>query len=1032
MKGLLRLFAPGDRCQPLADGTGKHLEKYRHFRDLLLANREALRQLAALEMQNHTTRALTTADIAYHYETLAGEVRRLVDSLNHLADHRYPALIGKLREIGDRVRPLLRPQVTVASLPPVLSLAAAAEVDATGLGGKAAHLAALADGGDLPVPPGFVVTASGYHLFLQANRLEQLVLDELATLAPDDSRLYEVSDRLVGLIESAEVPPELADQLLDHYHLLCRESGDQPLLAVRSSAVREDSEVSFAGQYRSLLKIPETGLLQAYKQVVASSFSPRAINYRRLNGIEASETPMAVLCLAMVEAEVSGVLYTADPAGRHGDALLVEALAGLGEALVDGSAKADSYLLERNGGRLLAHRPATADEQAPRPLAEAELARLAEVGLILERRFGGPQDIEWAIDRQGRLFLLQCRPLHVDTPRRESIPPPPGPPLIRHGEIASPGVAAGPLVFFGEGQRPADIPDGALVVTRTASPRLAEAMERMAGLICEVGSTMCHLASVARELGVPMAVNIPGAAALLAGHQTATLHAEDDLAIFSGLPADFPASGARRPRLAGGSMRRKLRTVLDHLSPLHLTDPDRADFSPEHCCSLHDIIRFAHEVGVREMFALSTLAEEGAAAQLSSHLPLELHLLDLGGGLAPGLTTCDRVLADHFRSQPLQALWRGFCHPGINWSGTMRIEQSGFLARLAASATAELGPQPGGASYALIAADYCNLSMKFGYHYAILDTLCGDDADHNYLSLQFSGGAGSYSGKTLRLQLLARILASLGCSLELQGDLLEAGLSRLPAEEMLDALDHIGRLLACSRLLDMAIANQEDVEVLAAQFLQGNYDLLGYSATRQTMPGFHTHLGTWRLVEEDGATCILADGARWLNPLTANLSGALGKVFGKAYQEFLDSIGAYQYFPMAVRRGGPCGDGWLSLAVKPLAGRIDQAGGLLFALRDIGNYLVLRLNALEHNLVLFEFVDNQRVERGRAEVVLASGRWYTLGVRLADNRIGCFLDGRELFAYRPERPPHGSTGLWSKADSVVLFKELPVPGDRAT
>ena len=137
------------------------------------------------------------------------------------------------------------------------------------------------------------------------------------------------------------------------------------------------------------------------------------------------------------------------------------------------------------------------------------------------------------------------------------------------------------------------------------------------------------------------------------------------------------------------SVHRILRAALDLLSPLHLTDPNDPSFQPAHCASLHDIIRFAHEQAVREMFSLSTEAEdEAVTVRLTTHLPLVLNLIDLGGGLRSGLSTCDTVTADHFTSAPIQALWRGFTHPGINWSDTVQFDGSRFLTRLAASATA--------------------------------------------------------------------------------------------------------------------------------------------------------------------------------------------------------------------------------------------------------------------------------------------------------------------------------------------------------
>jgi pyruvate,water dikinase len=417
------------------------------------------------------------------------------------------------------------------------------------------------------------------------------------------------------------------------------------------------------------------------------------------------------------------------------------------------------------------------------------------------------------------------------------------------------------------------------------------------------------------------------------------------------------------------------------------------------------------------MFNLSTDAEEETiTVRLTTHIPLVLNLIDLGGGLQPGLSTCDTVTAEHFLSAPIQALWRGFTHPGINWSGTVQFDGSRFLTRIAASATSEFGPEPGGDSYALVGTDYLNLSAKFGYHFATLDTFCGDEPEHNYFSLQFSGGASSFFGKTLRLQFMGKVLGELGCTVSIQGDLLEATLNRHARVDMLERLDQVGRLLASSRLLDMAITNQDDADILAANFMAGDYDLLQRKA-RPPLEGFYTHLGHWQQIEENGAICWLADGSRRLGML----STVMIKALGRPYKELLDTIGAYYSFPLAISKSGEVGDGLLSLQVKPMHGCIDQAGGLVFGLRDIGNYFVFRINALEDNAILFEFVNNSRIERARFDVPIGSNQWHALEVRIQGNKAACRVDGAFGFDYLAERPLHGHVGLWTKADSTTLF-----------
>lgn len=1044
MKGLLRMFTRGDRCIPLAGASGKQVEKFGHFKAFLAGNRNALRALAEMEMLYYGGQPFTAFDVAVQYEKLLGQVRALVNALNNLSENRYAPLTQRLDAINVQVQSVLRPSVTRHDLPPVVALEDIPATATGDAGGKAASLARIARETDLSVPPGFVVTARGYDRFLKNNHLDQLVLDELAGLHPGDPRLAEVSERLSNLILNAEVPGELVALMRTRYHTVEQRTRPGIRLAMRSSAVREDSEASFAGQYRSVLNVAGDGLTAAYKEVVASSFSPRAISYRQMVGIDLTETPMCVLGLAMVDVAASGVLYTADPANGQAETMQISAIHGLGELLVSGNSAADTFVFDRKNGTI-SHREIAAKgmrldpveggieehevaavEAEQAAITDGEAVHLAQAGARLEALFGGPQDIEWAIDRQRRLFILQCRPLQVAIKATEPIPEPDEPPLLRCGLCASQGIAAGRIQVVDEQTDLASIPDHAVLVTKTAAPRFAEIIGRISGLITEVGSTTCHLASVAREFGVPMAVNVAGAVELLKQESAITLFVQERPAVYRGLLIDHHPV---KRMIMNSAVHRMLRAVLDLLLPLHLTNPNDPSFQPANCASIHDIIRFAHEQAVRAMFSLSTGAEdEAVSARLTTHIPLVLNLIDLGGGLMPGLSTCDTVTADHFTSAPIQALWRGFTHPGINWSGTVQFDGSHFLSRLAAPATSEFGPEPGGDSYALIGADYLNLSAKFGYHFATLDTFCGDEPDHNYLSLQFSGGAGSFFGKAMRLQFLAKILSELGCAVDIQGDLLEATLNRHARSDMLERLDQIGRLLASSRLLDMAITNHEDVDALAADYMAGNYDLLNRKG-RIPLQGFYTHLGYWRQIEEEGEVCWLAEGSRWLGALSTGVSGLMTKALGRSYQELLDTIGAYYYFPLAIDKSGEKGNGLFSLQVKPLHGSIDQAGGLVFGLRDIGNYFVFRINALEDNAILFEFVNNNRIERARCDLPITRNQWYALGVAVKDNSASCRINGAVVFDYQADRPLQGHVGLWTKADSVALFTRLTIDNE---
>jgi pyruvate,water dikinase len=250
-------------------------------------------------------------------------------------------------------------------------------------GGKGASLAAMSAAG-LPVPPGFVITASVLERSVDAERLRALAL----------AKDHQAAQRLVG----AAQPPR--EEIAAAYSRL----GEGPV-AVRSSASAEDSDAaSFAGQQDTYLEIE--GADRVCSRVVdcwASFFSERALFYRGEKG-SLEDLAMAVVVQRMVPAEKAGVLFTVDPVQRRRDRMIVEAAFGLGEQVVSGHVTPDHYVTDRAGGvkrSILTHGGV---------LTEEELRALAELGRALEAHFGMPQDIEWAIEG-GRISLLQSRPV---------------------------------------------------------------------------------------------------------------------------------------------------------------------------------------------------------------------------------------------------------------------------------------------------------------------------------------------------------------------------------------------------------------------------------------------------------------------------------------------------------------------------------------------------------------------------------------------------------------------------------------------
>ncbi|HEX8948633.1 MAG TPA: PEP/pyruvate-binding domain-containing protein [Dissulfurispiraceae bacterium] len=1055
LKRLLDLLSKRE-CLPPAGNDGAIAVKYRHFKSLLHHNRAALNAIAGMEQLYYAGKPFSLTSVRIRYEELLEAVTGIIYHLEALSGKNFSALSDTAGRIDSELFRNFNPKCEIASGRLVVPIEDITPEMKKMVGEKAANLAAAGNLLKLPVPPGFSITAYAFEKFIGDNKLLRTVKEELSHIssgAPDE--IERASGRLREMILQAQAPPLLEDAILEAYGALEGRTHEGVRLAMRSSAVGEDTEATFAGQYETVLNVRRENILEAYKSVLASKYSARAISYRLYHGLDDRETPMCVAGIAMIDAKASGVLYSVDPSSTQLCPVRINSLWGIGEHLVDGSASPDVFIIDRKekiirerhiarkeskltspdeGGTRLEHVPEE-HKEAP-SLDDATAIKLAGYGLLLEEFFERPQDVEWALDADNELFILQSRPLHLHevdaapAARREY---PGNPMLLSGGKPASRGIAAGRIVVLEREQDLNAVPGDAILVVKTASPGYAKAMGRIRGIITDVGSVASHLASVAREFGIPALMDTGNATSLLKDGEVVTLSA-DRAIVYKGVVEELAEEMRPARKMSFDSpLHRRMKGILDRISPLNLTDVEAASFSPGGCRTFHDIVRFTHECAMREMFGLSVGAGgDAASVELVSGIPLGLRIIDMGGGLEKdlkdGLSTCDRITPDRVKSIPLKAIWNGFTHPGVNWTGTMRIASGGLSALLAASAASEVGAAPIDESYAIVSGDYLNLNVRFAYHFAAIDTLCGEDSAQNYLSLQFSGGAGSYYGRSLRIHFMGNVLERLGFRVSTKGELLDASIARYDRKEMEERLDLMGRLLASSRLLDITVTNQEDAERYAEEFLRGKYDFLPERAGEglEGLGGFYFQGGYWKRVSEEGHVYCVQDGAKWGRRISLGISGIMNKVLGGAYREFLDNIEAYYYFPLAVVKGARLSNGAVGVRIKPVSGNVDRAGGIAFGIENIENYFVLRTNALEHNIALFEYRNGKRFLRSSVNKKIETGRWHHLKVVIEGASVKGYLDDVLYLEYLAERPPGGLVGLWTKADSVTWFDELTI------
>ena len=308
------------------------------------------------------------------------------------------------------------------------------------VGGKAANLGELARAG-LPVPAGFCLTTSAY-LDATASPALADVHRALAATAPDDlAGLAALAAKARALVLDADVPAGIDAAVRAAYAAL----GTDTAVAVRSSATAEDLPfASFAGQQDTFLNVVGAdAVLAAVRRCWASLWTDRAVTYRAVQGIEPSAVSLAVVVQRMVDAAVAGVLFTANPVtGRRHEAV-IDASPGLGEAVVSGAVNPDHFVLDGTTGRILERRigdkgiiirplPGGGTERVAQPdaglapsLDDAQLAALELLGRRAEVHFGSPQDLEWAIGRDGAVWLTQSRPITTLYPMPDR--PPSGP-----------------------------------------------------------------------------------------------------------------------------------------------------------------------------------------------------------------------------------------------------------------------------------------------------------------------------------------------------------------------------------------------------------------------------------------------------------------------------------------------------------------------------------------------------------------------------------------------------------------------------
>jgi pyruvate,water dikinase len=426
-------------------------------------------------------------------------------------------------------------------------------------GGKCANLGELFGKIGVPVPNGFAVSAHAYREFLHKTGADKKVESLLADIdTADMESLANAAQEIRAYVERLPMPKETAKAITGAYKSLCKKVGKKKVaVAVRSSATAEDLPgASFAGQQDTFLNVYEDTLLENVSRCWSSLFTPRAIVYRKEKGFAHGEVLISVAVQEMVFSRASGVMFTLEPVSGDKSKIVINASWGLGEAIVSGQVTPDEYVVDKASRKIVERHISKKDKQiisdekgstkwaaVPKKLVtepaidDETIVRLAQYAVQIEKHYGVPEDIEWAVDSDGRIFILQARPetIHGEAgaAKTEKGGDVMGEEVVVRGIGVSPGRGSGKVKVILDVKEISKFQAGDVLVTPMTTPDWVPVMKIAAAVVTDLGGKTCHAAIVSRELGVPAVVGCENATRMLRDGMVVTVEGQRGL-VFKG------------------------------------------------------------------------------------------------------------------------------------------------------------------------------------------------------------------------------------------------------------------------------------------------------------------------------------------------------------------------------------------------------------------------------------------------------------------------------------------------------------------
>lgn len=823
-------------------------QKYSIFQQLLAKNNYVLELMADMEEKLSGEYLFDRHYLKTNAGIIAQGVYNIIENLNALSKDKYIQLYRIFDEINKEIEKILsfKMDIPVSELTIPLENLTYEKVNIAG--GKIAQLGEIKNRLGLPTPEGFVISVYAFSQFMELNVFTEKIkktLLSLSTLSIENMEdVNKVSKEIQDMITGSEVPYDLEKAIKDAYSELCKKIGKETAVAVRSSAILENGKYSFAGQYATFLNVPGDLILQKYKEVVASLFTPRAIFYYKTKGFSEGEMVMAVGVLNMIDAKAGGVIYTRDPNNPEADYIIINAVYGLGKLVVDGTVTTDSYIVSRHPeGTILNKRISNQekmltygedgelkevmvpdDMKGRQCITDEQIHTLAGYALDLERHYGCPQDIEWAIGCDNKPYILQTRPLRMFSlhPSKLDVSIPTRIKgyniILDKGVIACKGIGYGRAFILKDEENLKDFPEGAVLVARHTSPKFVIAMNKASAIITDVGSATGHMASLSREYQVPTILDTEVSTRIIKDGQEITVDAIN-CNIYEGKVNELLKYAVKKKEpFKDTHLFKALEKVLKQIAPLNLVDPQDEDFQPEYCKTFHDITRFAHETAMQEMFDIGKGHDiKGTRTiDLKAGIPIDVHILDIDGGVKENVK---KASPDDIISIPFSSLLKGMVV--MKWPGPKPTNGKGFSGTIVtATSNEEKLYEIGEKSFAILSRNYMNFSIRLGYHFSLIEAYAGDNINDNYVKFFFKGGGASLDRRLRRVRLIIEILKKMGFKVNVKEDLIDAILTKYKQSTIEDILVVLGKLTAYTKQLDMVMFNDAITDMYAEDFIK--------------------------------------------------------------------------------------------------------------------------------------------------------------------------------------------------------------------